>query len=88
MDNGLDNINSYLVMSVIGNNDIGIFLGRLYKLLVHWFKSSLVSVEHLLYISSALGGISFDTTNKTLIGIGMYKYLNIKQISQIWMRKY
>ena len=76
-------IHSHRVEAALGDDDIGILLRRLDKLLVHGLHRSGILLDDRLHGAPALADVTQDASCKAQVGIGIYKDLDIHQITKL-----
>lgn len=61
------------VLAALGNDDVGIALCGLYKLLVHGLEHFQIAVYHHRDRTSAIDSIALNVSDQPLVGIGIHK---------------
>ena len=68
-------------MSAIRDDDVGILLGGFDELIVHGLQHvAILADEHLQRVST-LGDVTCDDTQQALVGLGIYKYLDVHEVA-------
>ena len=69
------NIDTLHILAALRNNNVGIALSRLNKLLVHGLEHFQIAVYHHRDRTSAVDSIALNVSDQPLVGIGIHKNL-------------
>lgn len=78
-------IDGSIVVSALRNDNIGVALTGLDKLLVHGLEHLVVAVDNRLYGAATLYDIAFDYADEALVAIGIYKHLQVHLLAQFFV---
>ena len=72
-----------LVVSALRNDDVGILLCRLNKLLMHRLQDCFISLQNHLYGSATLNNVALNNAYQAVVGIGIDKDFQVHQVAHL-----
>ena len=84
---GTNHVDGHGVVFVVGNDDVGKGFRGFDKLLVHGFQGGLVAVQNFFHVTATLGNVAFQSSNQSLVRIGVNEYLDVEQVAKFRIGK-
>ena len=69
-----------------GDDDVGVALGGLDKLVVHWTHRLEVLRDHRAHLATALRDVALEPADEAHVGVRVHKDFNVQQLAQLRMR--
>ena len=79
----LHHVDGFLVVTAIGNDDIGELLGRFDEFIVHGFEHVAVFVDKHVESMSSLGYVAAEDTKEALVRTCVNEYLQVHEVAKI-----
>ena len=78
-----NNINTNMIFTALGDDDIGVAFGGLDKLQVHRFNIAGIMLQHIVEGAATLKHIALNDTHKTIVMVGINKNHDIHTLTQL-----